>query len=268
MKGIVRVSALLLVFALAVVGTAYLLRNDSSIDLGTILPQRNFKPAIVPAEAHTILLVGDSMTDVLRPYDSEFRKYLAQYYPEKVFGIFNYGFGATNIESLPSRLNEETTYLGETYPAILDREFDFIFIESFGYNPLSNYELEKGLKLQENILTKSVNKIIDTHPNSVIVFVTTIAPNSKYFGKGLVDLTQEAREVWVSERREYIRNHANIAKDKEIYLLDIYQMTVDEEGEGLLLYINKEYYLHPSPLGIDLVNKSMADFLFENNLIP
>ena len=260
----------LLVLVLVVVGVGYLLKSRSA-DISSVelfFPKRNYKPKIVPASEHTILLVGDSMTDVLRPYDSDFRAQLAKYYPEKTFGIFNYGYGATNIESLPERLGEETQYLGVSYPAILEREFDFIFIESFGYNPLSHLPLKDGLKKQEEILKTSVERIIDSHPNSVIIFVTTIAPNDENFGKGLVDLTPEQRQVWVSERRAYIKNHAKFALSTNIYLLDIYEKSSDTTGNGMLKYIDAKTNLHPSVDGVKLINKSMADFLHENNLIP
>ena len=91
---------------------------------------------------YTIVLVGDSMTEVLGNSD-ELRKYLDEYYPNKTFEVLNYGFGSTNILSLPQRLTEKTFH-GREFRPITDIDFDLIIIESFGHNPLSDLPLKEG----------------------------------------------------------------------------------------------------------------------------
>jgi len=230
--------------------------------------KKDHSPIVKPSDAYTILIVGDSMTDVLRPYDNQFRKYLAQYYPDKVFGIFNYGYGSTNILSFPTRLNENTTYLGLEYPSILNREFDLIFIESFGYNPLSEYPIEVGLIKQNRTLLESISSIQETHPNSIIVLMSTIAPNIDHFAKGVVELNATQRKIWVEERVKYIRNHILFAKAYNLPYLDIYEKTLGANNTGDLKYINPGDQLHPSVEGIDLINREIADFIYENRLLP
>lgn len=225
------------------------------------------QPLVRPKKAYTIIIVGDSLTDYLRPYDAQFRDYLREYYPNKVFGIFNYGFGATNLLSIKDRLNKETHYNGAMYPAILSRQFDLILIESFGHNPLSSYPKPFGFVLQNKTLDETVASIRATHPKSRIVFMATIAPNAEKFGQGVVELSPEQRKKWAQERREYIENHIRYADEHKIPLINIYEKSL-LNNDGNELYINKADYLHPSPEGVDLINKMIADYIYENRLLP
>ena len=89
----------------------------------------------LPADAYTIVMVGDSMTEALGPNADKLREYLKIHYPNKVFGIYNLAEGSTNLLSLQEKIDKD----------ILSREFEVILIESFGYNPLSGYSLEGSL---------------------------------------------------------------------------------------------------------------------------
>ena len=131
----------------------------------------HYVPPMIPSHpSYTLIFVGDSMTEALGENFDFLRSDLKKYYKEKEFGIFNYGFGSTNILSVMDRLQKETIYQGRNFMAILPRYFDIIFIESMGTNPLSQFPIEKGLQEQTKALDKVVAEIAGSHPDSMIVF--------------------------------------------------------------------------------------------------
>lgn len=259
----------LLLFVVALLGLSkavFVLSNNTPKVLKTI--EHYEPPQIATNSAYTIIFVGDSMTDALGPNFDALRPLLANHYPNKVFGLFNYGYGSTNILSVEERLNRDTTYLDTTNYAILSREFDIIIIESFGHNPLSQYPLEEGLKIQTETLDHLVAQIVDAKPKSVVVFLATIAPSQSHYAKKSVDLTPEKRRDWANERRFYIENHINYAKKHNIPLINTYEKSLDKNGLALLKYINPDDYIHPSVEGIKLISREITDFFFKNNILP
>lgn len=224
-------------------------------------------PSIPVAPSYTLILVGDSMVEVMGENFNYLRFYLKKYYPKKEFGIFNYGFGSTNILSVMDRLQKETVYQGRNFMAILPRYFDIIFIESMGTNPLSQFPLEKGLQKQTEALEKVVAEIAGSHPNSLIVFLATVAPSQTLFGKGAVDLSPKARNQWANERRAYIENHINFAKSHNIPLINVYEKTLDKNGLTISKYLDSNSYIHPSGEGMRLTSQMIADYLFQNKIL-
>lgn len=223
-------------------------------------------PKIATASSYTLIFLGDSMTEALGENFDFLRLDLAKYYPKTVFGLFNYGFGSTNILSTQNRLDNSTTYLGKNFPAVLDRYFDIILIESSGTNPLSEFPLALGLQKQSAALDTMVAKIADTHPNSLIIFIATIAP-SKFYGKGVVDLSPQMRIQWANERRAYIENHISFAKRHNIPLINVYEKTLDKNGITITKYINTGNNIHPSVKGVTLISQSIADYLYQNKIL-
>jgi len=223
-------------------------------------------PQIATASSYTLIFLGDSMTEALGENFDFLRLDLAKYYPKKVFGLFNYGFGSTNILSIQNRLDNSTTYQGKNYSAILDRYFDIILIESSGTNPLSEFSLAVGLQKQTAALDIMVAKIADTHPNSLIIFIATIAP-SQFYGKGVVDLSPAMRIQWANERRAYIENHISYAKRHNIPLINVYEKTLDKNGVAITKYINTGNYIHPSVAGVSLISQMVADYLYQNHIL-
>ena len=195
-------------------------------------------PQIATASSYTVILVGDSMIETLGVNFDQLRISLSKLYPQKVFGLFNYGYGSTNITSVDQRLTQETSYMGRISPSILDRYFDVFILESMGNNPLSQYPLDEGLRLQTDALNKIVSQVAFYHPNSVIIFLATISPSQSHYGKGVVDLSPEARNRWANERRFYIENHINFAKTHHIPLINVYEKSLDPQGAALLKYLN------------------------------
>src|SRR5688500_16120400 len=118
----------LILILLAVVGifkfsNSDLLQSSPVVIIPTFTPAPSPTPTLIPietyqppqiqsSEAYTIILVGDSMIETLGPNFDYLRKYLKAYYPSKTFGIFNYGFGGTNILSVNERLHNTTQYAG------------------------------------------------------------------------------------------------------------------------------------------------------------
>lgn len=214
---------------------------------------------------YLIILVGDSMTEYLGNA-TELRANLSDYYPGKTFDIYNYGFGATNISTLPDRLNNWSQH-GRAFKPILDYEPAIIIIESFGNNPLSQFPITEGLKRQTEFLEQSVGLIRSKRPKTKIVFMSTIAPNKKLYGGHLLDLSDEARAKWVDERIAYIKNHMDYARSHNIHLIDVFDKSKDVTGNGDLKYIEDHNYIHPSPKGVIFIQKEIADFIFNNHLL-
>lgn len=213
----------------------------------------------------TIVMVGDSMTETLGNSD-ELKKFLSGHYPGKTFEVLNYGFGATNILSVMDRITKETEH-GRRFRPIEEIDYDLILLESFGQNPLSEYGLEQGLKRQTEEFEKIVNKLKETNPQGQIVFVATISPNSKTFAQGQVDLTDEKRAEWVKERITYIKNHIQFAKDNDIPLINIFEASLLENGDGNPDYINTTDFIHPSPKGIIFISLQIADYIHQKKLL-
>jgi len=210
-------------------------------------------------------MVGDSMTEKLGNSD-EIRAYLKKDYPNKTFEILNYGFGSTNILSVQERLQKETFY-GRSFRPILDIAFDLILIESFGHNPLSQFPLDTGLKKQTEALDKIVATIKKVNPKAKIVFVATISPNKRRYGEGQVDLNFEQRIRWAEERIAYIKNHIEYAKTHQIPLINIYEKSLNSDGDGNLDYISKDDFIHPSPNGVYLISEEIAKFIAKQELV-
>jgi lysophospholipase L1-like esterase len=240
--------------------------NQALVPTPTTLPRvtHYLPPEISPAPAYTIIFVGDSMTDALGPNFDALRPLLKTDLPDKVFGLFNYGFGSTNILSVDERLHHDTNYLGTELPAILSRDFDIIIIESMGHNPLSEYPLAEGLQKQTSALDSLVSQLAFFKPHSQIVFLATIAPSQQHYAQKTVDLSPSVRAQWANERRAYIENHINYAHSHNIPLIDVYHASLNADGTANLKYINHDDYIHPSVAGVELISQSIATYLDSN----
>lgn len=266
---------LLTIVILIVSAGVFLFKNPDLIKntpLSTPTPTINPFPYKIPTvqnnRSYLTFLVGDSMVAALGANDEGLREDLIKYYPNHEFVNYNYGFPSTNIESLPARLTSTTIDEGNSHQSILSQGFDLIILESFAYNPLSQYPVADGLKKQTEILDQSVREIISMHPNAVIAIMTPIAPNKELFAKGVYDLSPAQREMWVNERVAYIKNAISFAESRNIPLIDIYSKTLTSDGDGDLKYINKNDYIHPSTASIILMNQTIADFIFQNKIFP
>lgn len=241
-------------------------KADTIIPTGTQIPATT--PTIPKKETYYSLILGDSMEDALGPNANPLREKLIEYYPENEFVNYNYGFGSTNILSLKDRLNALTNYRGESYPPALTLDFDLVLFGSFAYNPLSEFPLEEGLKKQNEALDENIKKIREARPRAVIVFLTPIAPSKEKYGEGVVEMTRAERRQNAEERIAYIKNHIEYANKNSYPVIDIYEKSLKGNGEVDLKYINPDDYIHPSAEGLDMMARTIADFIYENEIYP
>ncbi len=122
------------------------------------------------------------------------------------------------------------------------------------------------MKIQTQTLDKIVSLIKNSNPRAVIVFVATIAPNSKKYGEGQVELSPEKRAEWAAERTAYIKNHIAYAQSHNIPLVNVYQKSL-LNGDGNLEYLDKANYIHPSPSGVYFISHEIADFIYQNKIL-
>ncbi len=267
-KGTTLIFILLGVIIIAgIVGGAYYLKLKSTPQKPVVIQLFPYqRPSIPLKKAYLTFLVGDSMVAALGKSANELRLDLIANYPNHEFVNYNYGFGSTNILTVPDRLDKQTTYLGETFPPIIKEAFDLIIFESFAYNPLSQYPLAEGLQKQEAILDMSIKEVVTKHPNSVVAMMVPIAPSEEFFAKGVVDLTPQVRKQWVEERIAYIKNAIAFAKKNNIPLINVYGKSLTADGKADLKYINPVDYIHPSVAGVSLISKTIADFILQNHI--
>ncbi len=261
-KGFIHIFILLLV--LVAVASYFFLYSFKLNDSAKIIlpvptpyqfPYKN--PSVNKNQSYRMVIVGDSIVNSLGPNANDLREDLISYYPSNEFVTYNYGYPSTNVESLYERLKNE----------IVKLEFELIIIESFGYNPLSHYPLSEGLSKQREELERSVRLILSEKPSASLAFLTPIALDPINFGRGVIDLSPEQRKQWVEERVAYIDNHRKFAEEKGIPVIDVYKMSLKPNGEVNRTFISDDS-IHPSKAGIDLISKSIADYIFTNKIFP
>ncbi len=236
------------------------------------LPFKTYTAPVLPQKSeYTIVMVGDSMTYALGPHGDKFYEYVNEKYKPSKKGIVieNYAAGSTSILSIHKAMTTKTTYWEWTFEPLLSRKFDLILIESFGYNPLSQFSLDVGLKWQKETLDKTMKTLIKTHPEARIVFVATIAPSkAKYALPVNPSTTLEERTAMVNERETFIKSHIAYAKEHNIPVINIYEKSLTPAGDGNLAYINPTDYIHPSAVGVEFISQQLTDFIYNNEIIP
>lgn len=228
-------------------------------------PYKN--PVIPKNQSYRIVIVGDSIVASLGLNANVLRLQLKDLYPDSEFVTYNYGYPATNVLTLPDRLTKQTNSGTADNPPILKQGFELIIIESFGYNPLSELPLAEGLKKQNEILEQSVALILKEKPNAALAFMTPIALSYKNYARGTYDLSAAQRKSWVDERVAYIQNHKKFAEEKGIPVIDVFSASLKSNGEVDESYISDDF-IHPSVKGINLISKTIADYIFTNKIFP
>lgn len=215
---------------------------------------------------YTFVILGDSMTETLGNSD-ELKGYLNQSFPNKTFEVLNYGYGSTSILSAKDRLTQVTHHGGRDFAPILDIDFDYLLVESFGHNPLSEFK-DQGIKKQTEVLDDLVQLIATTSGKQKLIFVGTIGTNKQTYAKTTEpQLDSKTREQWARERDSYIKNHLDYAKAHNIPYIDIFTPSLDIYGNAKQYLIRSDDYIHPSPSGVLFISKKIADFLTKNNFI-
>jgi lysophospholipase L1-like esterase len=220
-------------------------------------------PQIATKSAYTIVMVGDSMTAALGPHGGTFNEFINRLYKQGDKGILvdNYAVGGKSILQLMEMMQTKTTFWDSTFEPLLSRDFDLILIESFGYNPLSQFPLEEGLKKHNEMLDEAMKTLVAKRPHSAVVFVATIAPSKRYYATVTNPLQAE-------ERMTYIRNHIAYAESHAIPLVNVFEKSLKADGDGKLAYINPNDYIHPSFAGVDFIGHEIADYIYGNNILP
>ena len=215
---------------------------------------------------YTFVLLGDSMTEVLGNSD-ELKGYLNQEFPDKTFEALNYGYGATSIISAKERYLTTTYHSGRDFAPIKDIDFDYLLVESFGHNPLSEFN-EEGLAKQTEILDDFMELVATTSGKEKVIFVATIGTNKDTYAKSVqTDLSPDVREKWALERDAYIKNHIEYAKSHGIPVIDAFTPSLDYSGKAKQFLVRTDDYLHPSPSGVLFISKKIAEFFIKNQFI-
>lgn len=221
-------------------------------------------PKLPKKTAYTVVFLGDSMTAALGPFADRLRETLKPKYPQVDLIIENQSAPASNIESIQDRLLTKTSQSNVIYEPILDKPFDIIIIESFGYNPLSYLGLTEGLNKQKETLSNAMRILVRERPQALVIFLATIAPSYTQYGVGAVSLTPQQRREWASERSLYIQGHIQFAKDHNIPLVDVYHQTLDPSGNGLSKYINPTDHIHPSAEAVVFIQDELTKYFVES----
>lgn len=268
-------SPIILIFAILALIVITIFFSVKPAAIKTILPiptptpyQFPYKnPTIPKNRSYRIIVVGDSIVASLGPNANTLRVDLIKYYPDSEFVTYNYGYPSTSVLDLYSRLTQTTKNgVAENVP-ILKQGFEFIIIESFGYNPLSQFPLTEGLKRQNDELERSVAAILSQKPNAALAFMTPLAPDPVNFARGTITLSPTVRKQWVAERVAYINNHRKFAEEKGIPVIDVYKESLKSDGTVDRSYISDDF-VHPSQKGIELMSKTIADYIYNNKIFP
>jgi len=230
-------------------------------------------PTIAKKQVYKIAMIGDSMTAALGPHGGELSDYMNSLYkintqaPQRII-IDNYA-KSSNILAVNNELTQKITINGNAFGPLLSEDFDLILVESYGYNPLSQFGIQGGLKQQNLALDVLMKTLITTHPHAAIVFVATIAPNIENYAKQTQpNESTEDRTKLVGERIAYIKNHIQYAISHNIPLINIYQKSLTENGDGNIIYINPTDDIHPSFVGVDFIGHAIGDFIYDNKILP
>lgn len=270
-RGFAHIFILLVIVVVAAVYFLSLPKAKNLID--NILPtptsyQFPYKNPVIPKNrSYRMIIAGDSIVNSLGANANVLREDLISYYPDSEFVTYNYGYPSTNVLSLYQRLTQTTNDGAKDNQAILTQQFELIIIESFGNNPLSQFPLAEGLQKQDDELERSVKAILAEKPNAAIAFLTPIALDPVNYARGTVALSSEVRKQWVAERVSYIDNHRKFAERLGIPVIDVYKASLKPDGTVDRSYISDDF-VHPSKKGIELISKSISDYIFTNKIFP
>lgn len=230
-------------------------------------------PKIERKNVYKIAMIGDSMTVALGPHGGQLSEYMNSLYkknasdPQRII-IDNYA-KSSNILAVNEQLSKTKIINEYTFGPLLSIDYDLILVESYAYNPLSQYGLEGGIKKQNESLDKLMATLITARPRSSIVFVATIAPNLQDYAKVIqMDRPAAERRAQAEERIAYLKNHIQYAKDHNIPLVNIYEKSLTDKGEGNIAYIDPTDDIHPSAEGVIFIGKELANFIHEKQILP
>lgn len=281
---IVIVFILLLVLVLIAASAKYHTPKASLVKKPSPSPTRVYTPTpssfgkyIVPViqkkPVYKIVMIGDSMTAALGPHGGGLSDYMNSLYKDKASDpqriIIDNFAKSSNILAVNDEFTKKTTISEYTFGPLLSKDFDLILVESYGYNPLSQFGLTGGLQQQNLALDKLMHTLTTTHPHAAIVFVATISPNRENYAKQTQpNMSEGDRTKLVDERIAYIKNHITYAKNHNIPLINIYEKSLAQNSDGDMKYINPTDDIHPSFAGVDFIDHEIGSYIYDNKLLP
>lgn len=229
-------------------------------------------PKINKKDVYKIAMIGDSMTVSLGPHGGGMSEYMNSLYKKENGSqgiiIDNYSV-SSSILTVDNQITQKATRSEYTFGPLLSGDYEILLIESFGYNPLSEFGVEGGIQKQNEVLGELMWKLITQKPNMVIIFVATIAPNIDSYGSSTQPNTVAADRIKQAEERiAYIKNHIEYAKSHNIPLINIYEKSLTENGDGDKKYINQNDDIHPSFLGTEFIGLEIGKFIYDNQILP
>lgn len=276
-KALVLVASILLVLVLGNL-TFHFLNRPNKDQLGAsvhvppkVTPGENtyHRPILKKKHTYNIFLIGDSMTAALGPRGGIFTELISKEYPDNFFEVSNYAKGGQNVEEMSGRLNEPFEAAKDAkFKPIMQGNPDIIIIESFGYNPLSEDGIKVGMEKQRTVMAEMFSTLEKRFPNTVIMFMATIAPDKKTYAQSLNHTRDGEGWAQAEERIGYITNHIDYALENNIPLINVYQESLDELGDGDTKYINPDDDIHPSAEGLALIARVMTRRIKEEKIIP
>ncbi len=228
-------------------------------------------PKIAQKDVYKIAMIGDSMTAALGPHGGGMSEYMNDLYKsgknnQRII-IDNYAI-SSNILAVDNQLDQRTRISEYIFGPLMSTDYDAILIESFGYNPLSQFGIEEGIKKQNETLDKLMEKLITKRPNAVVIFIATIAPNIANFGRSTqVTNTSEDRKKQAEERIAYLKNHIEYAIKHGMPLVNIYEKSLTANGDGNLKYINANDDIHPSFAGITFIGEEAGNYIYDTKIL-
>ena len=230
-------------------------------------------PTINPKQVYKIAMIGDSMTVALGPHGGGASEYMNSLYkkketdPQRIV-IDNYA-SSSSILAVDKQLSEKTTVNEYTFGPLLSEDYDLIIVESYAYNPLSQFGIEDGIKKQNESLDKLMTTILTARPHAAIVFVATIAPNLENYAKATqINRSQAERKKQAEERVAYLKNHIDYAIKHNIPVVNIYEKSLTIAGDGNISYIDPTDDIHPSAEGVIFIGKELGNFIHEKQILP
>lgn len=219
----------------------------------------------IETETITIAVLGDSMVDTLGPF-IELQDRLTEIYPTLEVNVLNYGVGASNIDYGIERITKNYEYLGKKYPSVASTQPDIIVLESFAYNPFPEVD---SINRHWLALARAKDEIKAQIPNAKLILATTVAPNSKMFGKGAegFELSEKDREEKTRVIKEYLQSTIRFSISEKIPLADTYTLTLQSDGNGDQVYINPVDNIHPSDVGRNLFAQTIVQTIVEEGMI-
>lgn len=228
-------------------------------------------PRIAQKDVYKIAMIGDSMTAALGPHGGGMSEYMNDIYKsgkdnQRII-IDNYAV-SSNILAVNNQLDQRTRISEYIFGPLMTTDYDAILVESFGYNPLSQFGIEEGVKEQNKALDRLMQKLMDKRPNAIAIFVSTIAPNIATFGRSTqITNTAEDRKKQAEERIAYLKNHIEYAQKHNIPNISIYEKSLTDNGDGNTKYINQNDDIHPSFLGINFIGEEIGNFILDNKIL-